>query len=90
MAASYSNITINATATSVLPGNSARRGFLIQNNSAVVVYIGFDSSVSTTNGVLISSGGNYINTGDYECYRGPYYAIAASGTADCRYQEWTP
>jgi hypothetical protein len=90
MAVSYNTVTVNATATLILGANPDRRGFIIQNLGIVTVYLGFDSSVSTANGISILANGSYVNSGSAECYRGDYYGIAASSTADCRYEEWTP
>jgi hypothetical protein len=90
MSVSYGAITVGATATLILGSNPNRRGAVIENNGTVILYIGFDSSVTTSNGIAIVAGGNYINSADGECYKGAYYGITASSTCDCRYQEWTP
>jgi len=60
------------------------------NNGTAIIYVGFDSSVSASNGIPILPSGNYINTSDGECYKSSWYGITASLTSDLRFEEWTP
>lgn len=90
MAVSYNTVTVGNTPTLIVSPLSARRGFLIQNNGPRTIYLGLDANVTADNGIPIVCGGNYSNTGDYDCYRGSYYAVTDQETSECRYQEWTP
>jgi len=90
MACYYGSVSVLDTATVILISNPSRRALVIQNSGAVTVYIGFDDQVTTANGIPITSGGSYINSGDGEGFKGSIYGIVATGPCDCRYQEWTP
>jgi hypothetical protein len=89
MANSYNTVTVqSASATLILAANTWRSGVTIYNNSSVTVYIGTDSSVSSSTGMVVGAGGAYDFNGWFS-YRGDIYGRAASATADVRYLEWT-
>jgi len=81
----YGAVTASTTPTEVLSANTSRRSVLIQNLSETVdAYVGFDSSVSGTDGVLIpADGGVYAD----DSYAGALYVVTPTDTADVRYQE---
>lgn len=92
----YSNKTIATTATAIVAKNLARIALLVRNNSAVTIYLGEDSSVTTSNGYPLEAGDEivYENPGESSqlpagVYRGPLYGIVATGTADLRYMDHT-
>lgn len=90
MSASYGNVTITTTATSIVaPSVAGRRGFVLTNNGSVVLYLGFDSSVSTTNGIQILPQDKFEMEGDDAVFKGPVYGITGSSTADVRYWNWS-
>jgi hypothetical protein len=77
--ASNTNVTVTTAATQVVAENTSRKLAFINNNSAVVVYIG-TSGVTTTNGYPLAANGNFINVDTISAL----YGIVASGTADVR------
>lgn len=87
----YNTVTVGATATLIVAANANRHSVIITNTSTSVnLYIGPDSSVTTSNGILVStSGGNLTedNSGT-RIYTGPIYGIAGS-SIDVRYWERT-
>lgn len=89
MANSYNTVTVqSSSSTLILAANTNRVGITLYNNGSVTVYIGTDSSVATTTGIVMAAGAAY-NFNGWKAYRGPIYGIAASATADMRYLEWT-
>jgi hypothetical protein len=89
MTTAYGTVTVNATATQILSSNPSRKGCIINNNSStLILYIGFDSSVSTTNGMPIPPNSYYYDSGTHDAWRGSVYGIAPSDTINVRYQEW--
>jgi hypothetical protein len=83
----YGAKSIADTATLILDPNTARKGFIICNNSSSVVYLGPDSSVTTVNGLPLFEYQQLTKDKIPEGWLGPIYAIVASGTADVRYWE---
>lgn len=90
MAYSYGAVTVATTATQVLPPNGGRRGFVIRNNGGVVVYLGFDSSVTTATGMPVMPQDTYPFTGEQSAFKGAIWGVAASSTADVRFWDYTP
>jgi len=86
--AAYDTITITTSATKILsqpnPGN--RKSGLVTNISTGTVYIGFDTSVTTSNGIPLIQYSVWETNEPY-CYQGNVYGIIGSGTADVRYEE---
>lgn len=87
MATGYGNVSVTTSATQILPPNNRRKSCLINNNGAATLYIGFDSSVTSSNGMPVVSNGYYINSGENDAFRGAIFGISASGTLDVRYEE---
>lgn len=89
MANTYNSVTVQSTsATLVLVANTWRQGLTLYNNGSVTVYIGTDSSVTSSTGIPLLAGANYDFNG-WGSYKGDLYGRAASATADVRYIEWT-
>jgi len=86
--ASYNTVTVADTATQILAANARRKGCLIRNNSSQTVYLGFDSSVTTSNGLPLGANETLMNSGQFEAYRGAIYGIVASSTSDVRYWDF--
>jgi hypothetical protein len=72
------------TAAVILDSNPKRKAVIIYNNGAETVYLGFNSSVSTSNGLPILSGAAYEN--DHFNATGEYWIIS-TGTTDLRVEE---
>lgn len=90
MAASYGAVTITSTATSVLvPTVSGRRGFILANNGLVTAYFGFDSAVTTSNGIQLLPQEKYEDEGDDAAFKGSVYAITSGSNTELRYWNWS-
>lgn len=87
MASSYNTVSVTGSATLVVPNSRSRAGWIITNTDSDTIYVGFDSSVTTANGIPIASNQSLMNDGNYR-WNGNIYAIVGSGTADVRYMEW--
>lgn len=85
----YGNVSITTGATLIAVANPARRGLTIVNNSqTTVVYIGPDTSITTTNAIpLYENQTTHRDSNLPEGYKGSIYGIVGSGTADVRYWE---
>ena len=89
MASTYGAVTVqSASPTLIIGANGYRKGTLITNNSTVTIYLGFDSSVTTSTGTPVLASGYFRNSGERDAWRGDIYGIAASSTANVRYMEW--
>lgn len=86
----YGTITVTNAATSILAANNERKGSLIFNASNQTVYLGMDSSVTTSNGLPLLANASMQNSGQNEVWKGAIYGIVASATADCRFWEFGP
>ena len=79
----YEAVSIGTSATLIRPLNNSRISLQITNLSAGEVYVGFDSSVTTSNGFELSQQDVISFTGS-DLYKGAVYGIVASGTSDVR------
>lgn len=83
MATAYGNATIGATAAVIADGSS-RDHITVKNNHATnILYVGFNSSVTTANGLSVAAGASVTIDG----YDGPVYGIASAVSTDVRYIE---
>lgn len=89
MAVSYNAVSVTSAVTNILPANNGRRGFLISNNGSVIIYIAFDSSVTSSTGIQILPQDRFTLTGDDATWKGAIWGITASGSSDIRYWDWT-
>lgn len=79
----YGANSVGNTATAITAGTSGRDKVLIQALDRDV-YVGFNASVTTSNGILVPKGGSY----EMEVSDGvTLFGITSSGTCDLRYQE---
>lgn len=85
---SYDTKTITTSATKILstPSNAGRKSGLITNTSTEIVYIGFDSSLTTATGFPLNQY-DVWSTNEPRTYQGDIYGIVAANTADVRIQE---
>lgn len=88
MANTYNSVTVTSAATVIVAAETWRSGLTLYNNGSVTVYIGTDSSVTSSTGMPLAAAGAYDFNG-FMSYRGPIYGITASSTADVRYLSWT-
>ena len=70
-------VAIGTTAAVVLAPNAARKSCLICNTGAATVYLGPNSSVTTTTGVPLASGDRLPDDASLDAW----YGITASGSA---------
>ena len=93
-AAQYvSNATITRVATStttaaVLAANRSRRGYIIQNDSAVDCYVKFGATATVTTYTIKLTAGQVYESGPL-VYTGDIHAILASGTGSAQITELT-
>ena len=96
MADTYGNVSVANTATSILAENRRRTEVRLYNNGSNTIFLGFDSSVTTSNGYILKSdtefklsldGGSWQER-DGSLYTGAIQGIVASGTEDLRYIEF--
>lgn len=90
MADSYGVLSIVSTAggTEVVANLTARQNILLKNNGTAIVYIGFNNSVTSSNGMPIAPQGSLTIPGKYFSRKKSVFGIAASGTQDLRYMLW--
>jgi ribosomal protein S11 len=79
----YGVQTADGTASLVLDTNENRESLLLQNKGSEPMYVGFDNSVTTANGVEVAAGGTYAD----DTYTGPVYAITGGGSVNVAYQD---
>jgi len=88
MSNSYGNASVDTSADVIIADLTQRRSVLLKNNGSAIVYVGFDSSVTSSNGFplmpqdTMEIGGTIVSRG------ASIYGIAASGTQDVRYLLW--
>lgn len=73
---SDNSFSAGATATIALPSNVNRILYLIQNTGINNIFLGFDSTLSVSNGLLIPVNGTWTD----ELYRGDVWVITTSGS----------
>lgn len=70
-------VTITSTATKILDANTQRRSYWIQNRGNKVVYVGYNSLVTTDNPCLYTTGSLDRIVG--VDYKGELWGICAAG-----------
>lgn len=73
-------VTSTSTATELAPDRAYRGAIMLINNSDQTVFIGYTSSVSTSNGIPLSPSAALME----DRWNGPIYGIVSSGSADMR------
>lgn len=77
--------TLSTTAEVVIAANSARVFAEVTNDDAAIkVYVGFDGTVTSSNGHVLKPGASM----SFEGYTGAIWCIAASGTPLVTFIEW--
>ena len=84
--ASFNTVTITSTATEILPDNKWRKSALITNTTSTDVYLGFDNTVTTSNGFLLGEQ-DVWDTNEPRPYAGAVFGIVASGSIDVRFMD---
>ena len=85
---SYNTVTVTTSATLIVANNTQRQSILVTNTGTGTVYLGPDSSVTTSNGMPLVTNGTYAeDSGGTRMFLGDIYGIVASGTSDVRYWE---
>lgn len=82
----YDSVTVGTSATLIRALNNDRVSIQITNLDTETCYIGFDNSVTTSNGFPIDQFDTLSYTGS-DLYRGPLYGIVGTGTVDIRFFE---
>lgn len=78
-AVDYGNTACTTTATLIMAANYERKGFVIQATDGTV-YLGDDSSVTTSTGFPLATGQSFSSS----AFLGTVYGITASGTVNVR------
>ena len=83
----YGTVTVVTTTASVLNGNPQRISHIITNQGPSTVFLGPDTSLTTSNGIALASGSNLTeDSGGDKLYQGPIWAISVS-ESNLRYWE---
>ena len=69
-------VTVGATSTAVLAANSARKEFVLTNDSDEVIYVSFAATAVMNQGVYLGANGGALFN---DVYTGAVSAICASG-----------
>ena len=87
--ATSNTVTIGTAATLIAEANSQRLSIIISVVGNGGLFLGQDSSMTTSTGVLISGGGGSYteDSGGQRTYLGAYYGATSSGTTEVRYWE---
>lgn len=80
---SVGSITVDNTADLIAAENDDRNQLDLYNNGANTVYIGFVSTVLSTNGFPIPAGASF----SFNNYNGAVYGITSAGSSDIRVME---
>jgi hypothetical protein len=83
----FNTITVTNSATEIVGANPQRLSLILTNTGSPTVYIGQDTSVTTSNGVPLKTDGTLTeDSGGTKMYCGPIYGICDS-SSDVRYWE---
>ena len=82
------SVSVGTSATLILAAQSRRKSTLIFNNSAATVFIGPDSTITTSNAFPVLTQTSFVeDDGNQRMYSGDIYGIVASGSSDVRVWE---
>ena len=76
-----------ANTPEIVVAAGAKVGWLIYNNSGATIYMGFHSSVASTNGIPIPNNGSYQQNGP-GIFTGDVYCVATTNNKTLRVQQW--
>jgi len=82
---SFNTVSVGTSATLIIAADNSRRFLNIVNSSSTVMYIGPDSSITTSTALTILGWQSFNIRKDFGDYKGDVYGIVASGTNDVRY-----
>ena len=81
-------ISVGTSETLMRAGDPDIKGWILQNTSAVVVAIAFQTPFTFSETICLGPG-EKIGIGDFDGrYNGPVFGKVLSGTADVRLLEW--
>jgi hypothetical protein len=83
MALNYNQVSVGNTATSIIPSNTDAKVRKINNLGTNTIFVGSDSSITTSNAFPIEVG----ETLDISDYTGEVFGIVAASTEDASYIE---
>jgi hypothetical protein len=85
----YREVSVGNTATLILEPNVQRHSIIISNeDTALTVYFGPDTSITTSNSPGIVPGGNFCeDSGATNTWKGAIYGIVSAGNASVRVWE---
>ena len=86
---SYGNASVDTSADIIIADLTERRSVLLKNNGSAIVYVGFDSSVTSSNGFPLMPQDTMEIAGTIVSRGTVIYGISASGTQDIRYMTWS-
>lgn len=80
--ATYGTVSIGTSAAVIKAAHGSRTSLVVQNAHATnTLYVGSDSSVTTSNGVVVAAGASVT----FDDYTGDVYGIASGASTDVRY-----
>lgn len=84
---STGTVALNSSTATIVRADRNDRIFLqlLNNDAAILIYIGQTSAVSSTTGYVLRAAGGAITL---DGYVGPIYAISASATPNITFAEW--
>lgn len=86
----FNTVSVGTTPTLIVPANAQRLSLIVVNTSSGTVYLGQDTTVTTSNGIPMLQNQNLTeDSGGTKMYCGPIYGIVASSTSDVRAWERT-
>lgn len=88
MSNSYGNASVDTSADVIIADLTQRRSVLLKNNGSAIVYVGFDSSVTSSNGFPLMPQDTMEIAGTIVSRGTSIYGVAASGTQDLRFMTW--
>jgi len=83
MAINYDQVSVGTSATSIISSNTNEKVRTIKNIGSNSIFVGGDSSVTTSNGFPIDAG----ETLDVSDYTGEVFGIVATSTENANYIE---
>jgi len=83
MATNYDQVSVGTTATTIISSNTNAKTRKIENIGSNTVYVGGDTSITTSNSFPIEPG----ETLDISDFTGVVYGIVAASTEDVSYIE---
>lgn len=85
----YGAVTVGtANAILVVPCNDKRQSLIITNEGSSKVYLGDNSSVTTSSSISIEADGKYTeDSGGHRMFLGDIYGISEDSTNNVRYWE---